>query len=498
MKRIIVLCLLLALLLACVPTPEQEFIVNKGDSTVEDKINAAPKPAEDTVGLQSDANTAENPASESGNPTEAPLAPQRFPDRWDEDAEKINERVTISMHADVIQKENGLYPVYRTKDAPLTDADVQSLAAKLLDKPVKAYTSEMTKEDYKNQLQEYLDTVAEQQAWVDAGKPDWGDRDETVFTPEQIEAETARYMELIQNAPDTLETKPVSDYSGLHFNTATVYTLESGEKAYVTFYKWGFQVYKGCAYYGHIYTEAAYELDKQDGEANAKFWHDVTMERDAAEAILKAELDRLSLTEYSVTRAEKACYLERSANERMRYKSSGWTFTLFRNPAGYPVSDLPWEPSQYLKYGNDDSFVTNKPVRDEHIVVFIDENGLQSFAFYNRREVTGLPNANVELLPLEEVQRIAKNTLAMCMPYDIIGEDSVEIEIYKALLTTYTLRIKDSDEYYEMPCWVLFFDGLLHMPEETRMKDRKDRGLTHDALLLNAIDGSIIHPDYGY
>ena len=60
------------------------------------------------------------------------------------------------------------------------------------------------------------------------------------------------------------------------------------------------------------------------------------------------------------------------------------------------------------------------------------------------------------------------------------------------------MRIKDSDEYYEMPCWVLFFDGLLHMPEEARMKDREDRGLTHDALLLNAIDGSIIHPDYGY
>ena len=184
MKRIIVLCLLLALLLACVPTPEQEYVVNKGDSTVEDQINAAPKPAEDTVGLQPDANTAENPASESGNPTEAPLAPQRFPDRWDEDAETINDCVTISAHADVIQKENGLYPVYRLKDAPLSDADVQALAAKLLEKPVEAYTSEMTKEDYKNQLQEYLDTVAEQQAWVDAGKPDWGDRDETVFTPE--------------------------------------------------------------------------------------------------------------------------------------------------------------------------------------------------------------------------------------------------------------------------------------------------------------------------
>ena len=38
MKRILPL-LLLCLLLACVPTPEQEFVVNKGDSIAEQKIN---------------------------------------------------------------------------------------------------------------------------------------------------------------------------------------------------------------------------------------------------------------------------------------------------------------------------------------------------------------------------------------------------------------------------------------------------------------------------
>ena len=45
MKRIIILCLLLALLLACVPTPEQEFVVNKGDGVLTQKI--ADSPAEE-------------------------------------------------------------------------------------------------------------------------------------------------------------------------------------------------------------------------------------------------------------------------------------------------------------------------------------------------------------------------------------------------------------------------------------------------------------------
>ena len=43
MKRIIILCLILSLLLlACVPTPEEEFVVNKADGTLEDKLSSEP------------------------------------------------------------------------------------------------------------------------------------------------------------------------------------------------------------------------------------------------------------------------------------------------------------------------------------------------------------------------------------------------------------------------------------------------------------------------
>ena len=63
MKRIIILCLSLALLLACVPTPEQEFVVNKGDKSttvqqgeVDDRIqeilNAVPAEWNDTFSFR--------------------------------------------------------------------------------------------------------------------------------------------------------------------------------------------------------------------------------------------------------------------------------------------------------------------------------------------------------------------------------------------------------------------------------------------------------------
>ena len=42
MKRIIILCLSLALLAACQPTPEEEVVANKAEGTLESVINSNP------------------------------------------------------------------------------------------------------------------------------------------------------------------------------------------------------------------------------------------------------------------------------------------------------------------------------------------------------------------------------------------------------------------------------------------------------------------------
>ncbi|MBR4906679.1 MAG: hypothetical protein IKZ44_07455 [Clostridia bacterium] len=491
MKRMIIVFLALSMLVACVPTPEHEFIVNKGDSTVEDKINAAPKPAEDTV--QQEGAASGDPVA----PVDAPTQPQLFPDRWDEDVVQINDRVSISVHADVIQKADGLYPVYRTKDVLMSEERAQEIVSKILDKPVEVYASEPTKEDYQNELKAYLDEIAAWEEWLANGKQE--DRDETGFTPEKIEEKTNWFMEQIQKAPDKLEARKVSDYSGLHTRSESIYTLQCGEKAFVTLYDHRMSVYKGCEGLGQIYRESHYIEDKEEGESNAKYWKDVTMERADAEAILDAALTSLGMTEYKVSAAERACLLEHKKGGGKQYRTNGWMFVLAHNPAGYPTSNLSWHPSPYLSYGSDESFAASETIKTEDLIIFVNEDGVQSFSFSNPREIVGLSNANVELLPFEDVKRIAKNTLAMCVPYDIIGENKTNLEIYKAMLTTYTLHVKDSDEYYEMPCWALFFDGLWAGDSEAfRLKSRETNGTIHEVLLINAIDGSIIHTKYGF
>ena len=106
MKRLIAVLLFLCVL-ACVPTPEEEFVVNKGDNVAEHSIKSD---------QQDDA--------------------QHFPARWDEDTPLRCGTIVVSIHADIVQRADGVYPVYRTRQFPVTQAYAAGLLTKLLGTPV--------------------------------------------------------------------------------------------------------------------------------------------------------------------------------------------------------------------------------------------------------------------------------------------------------------------------------------------------------------------------
>ena len=213
MKRIIILCLSLALLLACVPTPEQEFVVNKGDDTVEQKLSETPDP-------------------DSGSTA----ARQTFPDRWDEDPIVENDRLIVRANTAIHVRTDGLYPVYRTRPTEITKEMVENVAIKFLDKPTASSEALLTKEDWGRALQQYLDLIAKSEEWAKAGKPDgWTDVMDLNETPEELEAQTNWYMEQIRNAPASLSEQAVNDYSGLEIRKPQSFTLASGAVAWISF-----------------------------------------------------------------------------------------------------------------------------------------------------------------------------------------------------------------------------------------------------------------------
>ena len=104
MKRICMLLLAILLLIGCQPTPTQEYVVNKKDNAVEQKLTDA-----------------------------ADLTPQLLPERWDEVYE--GELMTLTFSAPMEQKADGLYPLYKTRQNKLTDDEIVEMLTILFPDP---------------------------------------------------------------------------------------------------------------------------------------------------------------------------------------------------------------------------------------------------------------------------------------------------------------------------------------------------------------------------
>ena len=122
MKRIIILCLILSLLLACVPTPEEEFVANKGDGTLEEIIHAETEPA---------ANQTDEPVPDEKSPLYAQLgAPERFTMEPETRAVPFS-NLTVSADAVVVLPNVSATPVYEASGKTIPDERLEAIAAAL-------------------------------------------------------------------------------------------------------------------------------------------------------------------------------------------------------------------------------------------------------------------------------------------------------------------------------------------------------------------------------
>lgn len=494
MKRIALMILMMLLLSACIPTPEQAFVVNKGDNIAEEKINETP-------GTDANAQTG--------------VGRQTFPDRWDEEPIAESAHLVVRAHADIRTKADGLYPVYRTREAEITAETVKNIAVKFLDRPTSSSESLMTKEDYGRQLQHFLDERARYEEWVKAGKPvDWSNVDECEWTPEEIERETNWYMERIKNAPDSLTSQAVNDYSGLSKNKAMAFTLASGEVASISYSNDYYIIGKGCTGIPNFYTVYEYREDLEWKEGKYAKWMESEVSCEDAQAVCLSEAERLGFAGFSIAGSYEATLFD-SVGAEWTAVTGGWCFDLTRGFDGYPQFASRVYASQNLNYGSGDDYMVNKVIPRERLTMFVTKDGLRTIRYDGPKDVSGLVNANVELLPFDEIKGRIANALLSCFPYERAaasteGRDEnsprLELEIYEITLSTFTLRIKDSTDFYEMPCWFVSYDCCDPVRGEADWEFRKsqreyelnDPNMGHDVLVINAVDGSIVRPDYGY
>ncbi|MBQ1520735.1 MAG: hypothetical protein IIZ56_04580, partial [Clostridia bacterium] len=88
----------------------------------------------------------------------------------------------------------------------------------------------------------------------------------------------------------------------------------------------------------------------------------------------------------------------------------------------------------------------------------------------------------------------------MCFPYDAKGlkaNGDFVVNVYRMLLTTCTVSIKDKVGRYEMPCWIVFYDCDIYGHGNYDPNNHRNNPTEIcDVLVINAVDGSIIHNNF--
>ena len=113
--------------------------------------------------------------------------------------------------------------------------------------------------------------------------------------------------------------------------------------------------------------------------------------------------------------------------------------------------------------------------------------------------IVGIESKNAELLPFDKAQERIRQGLIYGLTkwaQELKQNEpdlKLNVEIYKIGLTSYTLHVPNSEDYYEMPCYVVYYD-----PWQRPDSSRNDKTMMQETLLINAVDGSIVHTDYGY
>ena len=489
MKKILCLLFCALLLCACVPTPTEEFVVYRGDDAIEQKLSVTEAPI-------------------AKNASDTDEAVQRFPSRWTEDAYTINDRVTVEIDAEIVQKADGLYPVYRTRGSRIMPEDAVRILEKLLPPPVSEHSAEKTKGDWTREFKAYLEEVEAHRAWIAAGMPDDGkDHDETEIPQSMIDDMTDTYMQEIQNAPEKLIESPVSDFRSLKTGDRKVFELSDGRSVCVALLANELRADIGCCTGGFVYPEDLYlDLLSEKDETYIGLWREPTLQREQAEAVLRETEEKLGLTGFTVRSAQKACLLDNHGTPA--YVTAGWSFILVRDYGGYPQSVVPFAPAQILEYGAGDGFSANKPIQKEEVEIVIDESGVVSFRHSSPHEIVGVESTNVELLPWEEAKLRIRNAIAVTAPNAWLDKHDFVYrqKIWRLLLTNYTVRVRNQNDYYEMPCWVVFFDMDFREADKADFydtiytdehweKEHNDTNLLHDVLIVNAVDGSIVYTD---
>lgn len=464
MKRIIILCLLLALIVACQPTPEQEIVVGKNTETM---LAAAEGDArtEDTIALQS-----------------------QTQERYQCELKSAGGNVTVSVDAAVFVT-NGALPIVRVMPRDFSEADLKTFIPVLLGSDPYYYDGVLPKSYWRERLDAAIDAIDH---WDEGGMNYFNEYD----TPEEAREGLEKLNRLMNEAPD----EPVRVEPDFSFETVRAYNSEGPIETIDNYLSvrfvdpsqsFGeFHIINHREVAGMVYLELFRNVHKTNAnffDALADVTKDLKITQSEAETKAKAVADALGMTDFE---------LVKSYGANAYYNSPGdyapvWTCILTRA----------FGAAQTTYTSNNAGSMYNTDLQSETLIIDVDDTGVYYLRYEGPLDIRETVNTDAKLLPFSEIQTIFERMVVLKdnEADHLIEGGAVYTDHYvisEVRLGLALVREQDKDTALLVPAW----DFLGHL-ERTYSDgsvsiDYKDE--SYSFLTINAIDGSIINRSLGY
>lgn len=488
----IALCLVVSLscfVTSCQPTPEREIVIGKGEGRLEDAIAATPPPGTTQTAVPQN---------------DALYARLGAPKRWVYEGLGDDGKFNIVSDAEVILPQAAQLPVVKAVRRELTQEDIDKVGEALFGRDAVYYqTVRFTKEQLEKR-------ILEQKANLSEARPTPPE------TTEALQRNIADLERMYADAPSENELNEATLDIAAHQAQVGKNTYEEYDGVEVCTFRDGgtFRIAAGnvyedgiCGIAVSVSNDSSPTLYMPQDSEGYPTPHGVTVSREEALEWAAAVAKELA-PDLDLVYAGVAGTFSGSTP-----RNWGWHFVFMRSVNGVKTmhagQDVGASMETEVQY----------PVRNEKISITVDDLGVCGFFWENPMTVTETLNADVAVLPFDEIADLIRKNLYTYYAYDIDRDNGCTVKVNRVELGLMRVDVRNGNDYYYLPVWSVFSDieaTEAYRGTQKQFEDIGDRyaldengdpihaGLssydnqTTASVTINAIDGSVIDRDLGY
>lgn len=424
MKRFIPCLLAILFCCACVATPNQEIVVNKGDGAFENLITVTAAPEQITPPSNNSTNSKpEDPQINTviDEPIIKPAQSTEIPDHWNGNIATKHFLIEIDAK---IESNGHPCPIRKVQRHTFSARELSQYASIILPAVTAVWETDMpSKQEYEAAI-----TSLSNRGMAEKAKDTYLEMQDIVNLKNENFAPT---NEIICSSDGSRQT----------------YFCSNGKYATVS----GFQnsIVINTSRHATIHGE---EMLKAEGHfiGEGPVYLSTTLSQEKAEEVLFAFLVEAGIEGYHICSAEKASYYDTIALMEI---DQGWYFRLVNSNEYVPIETQRNGLGEGL-FRFDAEAKYSAPWPDETMLVFVGENGIQYFMWTDPIEVNEITNPDVQLLSFTDIKQRISNFLRIGVSY-MTMQYAATGKLSRMILGQQLVPVKDEPgSAYLIPAWI--------------------------------------------